>query len=553
MSRYIVLTKILLKNNINISSDKKKKVKTIAMWIALAAAFAPTIGIIIEGISTTYDLLSKINQEGLILAFGISFVSIFILFFGIFYSLNVLYFAKDIENLLPLPLKPSEILGAKFTVALLYEYLTELVLFLPILIVYGVKSSASFLYYAYGIIIFLMLPLAPLGIASVLNMLIMSFTNLGKHKDRLRIISGIVVMFIAIGTNILMQKFGISSNNPDQMIKMITSGNNSLVQLSNKLFPGSSIATKALVLSSTTQGFLNLFLYIIITSVVVFVLLALGEKLYFRGVVGISETYSKRKEISSERLSKFSTKQSPLIALTMRELKILFRTPVYFMNCIIMNFLWPVFLLLPMITQPQLFKDLEKVTAIIRDPSISAIIVGMALALGIFLGASNTITATAISREGQNIFISKYIPVGYTIQFAAKILSGMIMGLVSIVVMLLMVIPLVKAPLYLAIISLIVSIPGLLFSSMAGLLIDLNSPKLSWDTEVKAVKQNFNAFLSLIVGVVGAAIVGIPIIKFSEKPIFISSTMFILFLIIDFILYKIIITKGVSLFKNIET
>ena len=552
MSRYIVLTKILLKNNINLSSDKKKKAKTIALWILIAAAFAPTIGIIVNSINTGYNLLSRINQEGLILALGISSVSIFVFFFGIFYSLNVLYFTKDIENLLPLPLKPSEILGAKFTVALLYEYLTELVLFLPILIVYGVKSSASFIYYAYGIIIFLILPLAPLGIVSVLNMIIMSFTNLGKHKDKLKIIGGIGVMFIAIGINIFMQKFGVSSNNPDQMIKMITSGNNSLVQLSNKLFPGSSIAAKALVFSSTTQGFLNLLFYIILTLIVVLVLLVLGEKLYFKGIVGISETYSKRKELNSEQLSKFSERPSPLIALTMRELKILFRTPVYFMNCIIMNFLWPVFLLIPMVTQPQLFKELEKVTAIIRDPSISAIIVGMALAVGVFLGASNLITATAISREGQNIFISKYIPVDYTTQFAAKILSGMIMGVVSIIVMLLMAIVLIKAPLYLVVMSLIVSIPGLLFSSMAGLLIDLNYPKLNWDNEVKAVKQNFNGFLSLIVGVLGAAISAMPIIKFSEKAFYITTIMFILFLIIDFILYKVILTKGVSLFKNIE-
>jgi ABC-2 type transport system permease protein len=552
MSKYIVLTKILLKNNINLSSDKKKKAKTIALWILIAAAFVPTIGIIVNSISTGYNLLSSINQEGLILALGISFVSIFVFFFGIFYSLNVLYFTKDIENLLPLPLKPSEILGAKFTVALLYEYLTELVLFLPILIVYGVKSSASFIYYAYGIIIFLILPLAPLGIVSVLNMIIMSFTNLGKHKDKLKIMGGIGAMFIAICINILMQKFGVSSNNPDQMIKMITSGNNSLVQLSNKLFPGSSIGAKALVFSSTTQGFLNLLLYIILTLIVVLVLLVLGEKLYFKGIIGISETSSKRKELSSEQLSKFSERQSPLIALTMRELKILFRTPVYFMNCIIMNFLWPVFILLPMVTQPQLFKELEKVTAIIRDPSISAIIVGMALAVGVFLGASNLITATAISREGQNIFISKYIPVDYTTQFAAKILSGMIMGVVSIIVMLLMAIVLIKAPLYLVVMSLIMSIPGLLFSSMAGLLIDLNYPKLNWDNEVKAVKQNFNGFLSLIVGVLGAAISAIPIIKFSEKAFYITTIMFILFLIIDFILYKIIITKGVSLFKDIE-
>jgi hypothetical protein len=553
MNKYIALTKILLKNSSNsLNGDKRKRTKTIALWVVLAAAFAPTIVLLFKFISKAYDVLFQVSQQGLILALGISFVCIFVFFFGIFYSQNVLYFANDIESLLPLPFKQSHILGAKFTVALFYEYFTEAILLLPLFIVYGAKSNGTFLYYFYGLILFLILPIIPLSIASFIIMIIMSFTNVGKHKDKLKILGGIAAMLLAVSINIWMQKIGMSTSNPEEMLRMLRSGNNSLILVSNKIFPGSSIAAKALVLSSSFQGFINMLLFLGITVAIILIFLAFGEKLYFKGVVGISEISSKRKELTVKELKKSVSQNSSIKALTIKELKILFRTPIYFMNCILMNFLWPVFILIPIFTQPEMMNNIEEVSILARDPKFIGLIIGISLAASLFLSSSNGITSTAISREGKNLFIIKYIPVSYTIQLTAKLLSGIIMSTISIVMMLLVAVILIKPPVYLPIIILFLSLPAIVFISIVGILIDLNFPKLNWDNEVKAVKQNFNVVITLLIGVIIAAVIGFLVVKFEDYSFIISIALSLTLLIIDFVLYKFTMIKSVDIINEIE-
>ncbi|MBC2581187.1 putative ABC transporter permease subunit [Clostridium sp. DJ247] len=553
MNKYMILTNILLKNgNKSFVGDIRKRIKTAALFFILVMAFIPSIMLLITFVKNAYDVLQGINQQGIIIAMGISFVNIIIFFFGIFYSNNVLYFTKDIDNLLPLPLKPWQILGAKFTVALFYEYITELVVLLPLIGVYGIKSNAGILFYIYCIILFLTIPIIPLGIASIINMIIMSFTNVGKHKDIFKIAGGILAMFLAVGFNIFMQKAAISGNHPEQLLKMLTEGNNSLVIMSNKVFPGSIIAARAIILSDSYEGIISLLLFLIITVSVTFVFLALGQKLYFRGVIGISESSSKRKELSELQLNKSMVSNSPLKSLIIRETRILVRTPIFFMNCIMMNFLWPIFLIIPLVTQPELLKSVIQVSAIVRDPKLTGIVAGASIAASIFLSSSNLIAATAISREGQNIFVSKFIPVSFGTQIMAKVLTGVLFGLVSIVMIIVISIILIKPPTYLILTVFIAALPGTFFSSFVGIFIDLNFPKLNWDNEVKAVKQNLNGVIALFIGIIIAAILGFFIITVSSKAILVSMLAFIILTIIDYLLYKVVMSKGVGLFKNIE-
>lgn len=553
MSKYIILTKALLKNgNGSLNGDKKKKIKSIVIAAAIIAAFIPTIIAFIYFIETAYDMLYKINQQGLIFSVGINFTFIFIFFFAIFYSLNVMYFSKDIENLLPLPLKPWHIIASKFTITLLYEYLTEAAILLPLFIIYGLKGHMGVIYYVYSIILFLTIPIIPLSIATILNILIMRFTNMGNHKDLLKIIGGILAMFLAIVFNIKMQNLGTSGMNQQQILNMFSEGNNSLVNISSKVFPGVSEAVKAIVFSESFIGLKNIILFLIITICVLSIFLILGEKLYFKGVIGISEAPSGRRKLNHKDLKKVSRKSSPIKALVVKELKILFRTPIYFMNCIIMNFLWPVFLLIPFFTEPEVFKNFKRLVPIINDTKWIGIIIIISLAAGIFITSSNLITSTAISREGGNLFVSKYIAIGYDVQLMAKVLSGAIMGMVGIIAMLLMVLFLMKLPLYMILIVFISSLPGILFSAMIGIMIDVSFPKLNWDTEVKAVKQNFNGFIALMVGIGVSVLMVITVIKLNFDKFIMSIIMILILLSIDYILYKVIVNKGVNLFKNIE-
>ena len=556
MNRYTVLTGVMLKNfnllNLRPGKSGKIPIKGVLLSLLIFAAFLPMMLSIGSIVLAGYAVLSEIRQEGMILGIGFSLSSLTIFFFGIFYVMSVFYFSKDIESLLPLPLKPSEILAAKFTVAMLYEYLTEAIFLAPVLIGYGIASKAGLLYYLYGTLLFLALPVLPLVYASAISMLVMGFTNLAKNKDRFRIVGGITAMFLAVGINAFITKLTGSSISAMELQKLMEQGNNSYAEIMSGIFFSNRFAVLALLNSEALKGFVNLALFVLICILFIMLFLSFGEGIYYKGVVGISEASAKRRRFSETELERSGRQKPVLRAYIIKELKLLFRTPVYFMNCVLMNFIFPLFIILPLLVQPDEMKELQVLGTYIRDGNGSAIVLAAAFGISAFVTSTNGIAASAISREGTNIFVCKYLPVSYKTQITAKALSGMSMGVVGTLSMLLAAAVFMPIPAYLMLLITAVSIFGIAFSSFSGILIDLNFPKLIWDNEQKAVKQNFNVVLNMLVSAVVAGIPVFTIVALHFTLWMTLLTLVLVFGILDLLLYNILSTTGVKLFERIE-
>ncbi|WP_035294340.1 hypothetical protein [Clostridium sp. KNHs214] len=556
MSKCWLLIKLFLKTNKEGFQQNKKKSKfklnEKLMYLILVIAFLPLAFMIGDMVSNFYEGLEMINQQGIILGVGFAISSLLIFFFGIFYCINTMYFARDVENILPLPFKPWEIVTAKFVTILIYEYLTEAIFMLPIIVVYGVKSGASVLYYLYSAIVFLTLPIVPLVISSIIVMLIMSFTGLAKNKDRFRKIGGIVGLILILFMNSYMQKISQNSLDPKKLSKMVMERNNGFVNIVTKIFPSTKFAAFSAINSDNISGLLNLLIFLSISILSMFIFNIIAEKLYFKGAIGISETSSKRKKLSSKEFSKTTIKQSILLSYTKKELKLLFRTPIYFYNCILMNFLWPVFFIIPMAVNSN--NGLDQLTGLgehLKDPSIGGLVIAIAFAIVIFVAGTNGITSTAISREGKDIYVCKYIPVPFKTQIMAKILSGAIMGLVAELMMLIIAGAIIRVPIKLVIIILILSLLAIAYVNMLGILIDLYHPKLSWANEQQAVKQNLNALFEMIISWVSIGALMFLVIKFELDLLYTILLIVGLFGIIDLILYVIISSKGVKRFAKL--
>ena len=137
---------------------------------------------------------------------------------------------------------------------------------------------------------------------------------------------------MGLGINLTAQKFIINLN-PQELEALIMKGENSLTIITSGIFPTARWAVSALLDTATAAGFLNLLLYAAVSAAVYIFLLFLGEMVYLKGVVGLSETVSKRNKLNkSEVKDKFLKKHSALRTYTMIELKLLFRTPIYFLN-----------------------------------------------------------------------------------------------------------------------------------------------------------------------------------------------------------------------------
>ena len=496
MRKYLSLTRVLLKNSMGMMSDgKSKKALNVFIYGVLAVCMIPLGFTLYMMFNTAMAQLQPLQQEGAVLVLGFHISSLVTFLFSIFLIPSIFYFSKDSETLLALPLPPQTILSAKFSVCLVYEYAFTLIVCVPLYIAYANNAAIGIPYILLALAIFITLPIYPLVLSSIITMLLMRFVPFFKNRDRFNMIAGILSIILAFGFSFAMNS-GTIAEDPNALISMLTQGNNSMISLFSKIFPAIPFAAEALISSDALQ----LVYYILITCAALAVLVILGKWLYFKGAIGFSETKSSRKELSAKDFARVS-RHSKVRTYLIKELRLLIRTPVYAINCIGMCVLMPIMLLVIFITADAdvLLQQLPDITPYLDGMLPYAVLAGMAS--GFLFSNLNMISSTAISREGTNISFMKYIPMSLKQQLQAKVLSGILMSVISMLLTMVCVyflLPIFPLTWYFA--AAAASLITIVLGNYASLALDILHPKLVWEQEAAAVKQNMSGIVSMLAG-----------------------------------------------------
>ncbi|MDF2725672.1 MAG: hypothetical protein K0Q59_5349 [Paenibacillus sp.] len=552
MNKTFALTRILLKNGTGPLSMSGNPLKRILIPIVLLAVLLSIGNAIRHLVMVIYDALQPIGQEGVVLSLGLGLATAIVFTFGIFFVISVFYFSQDVEQLLPLPIKPSQIVTAKFIQALLYEYMVLLVLVVPVVAVYGVKSGAGFLFWVYAVVIYAALPVVPLMAASFIAMIIMSFVTISRNKDRFRMFAGIAAILVSIGFNRFIQSSLNKSMSPERLQEMLLGGDNSLVHLTNSSFPNVRLAVNALLHPASLEGAAWLILFVGITALAYVVFVALAQRLYFKGAMGMSESSGRRIRISGSQLDKQTSQQSALMSLVTKEFRILLRTPAFFMNCVLLAVLWPFLMLIPYLSNPQFRTALGSIGELLNDSYWSGLVPAIGAGVLLVFAGMNAASATAISREGAGFFVLKYLPLRALTVIQAKVVTGWIITLFSSVLVLIVGVIAAKLPISFALSMLVLAVVATLLTSITGIMLDLWMPKLVWDNEQKAVKQNLNGLINLALSIIFGVALFLLImwIGLSEWPAI--ALLFVLLLVIDGLLIRLLQKKGEAWFRNIN-
>lgn len=248
MNPFISLVKTQLNLNFGISAlkyrffkEKKKRWEPILIIVAIIAGIGPVISMYSLLTYGIFIVGKSMGQPELAITIPFVFGQLVVLVFGIFYVLGTFYFAKDINILVPLPLKPYEVLASKFIVIMTNEYLTLLPILLPPVIIFGVGTSQNIIYWIKGLFIILASPAIPLVLAMLFNMIIMRFINLKKNKDILTIIGGIIGIILILGLNFFIQR--IVQDNPERILRNFLESRIGLIEAIGRNFPPSIWAT----------------------------------------------------------------------------------------------------------------------------------------------------------------------------------------------------------------------------------------------------------------------------------------------------------------------
>ena len=347
MRKFWALMRVQLKSGAIATTDgTTKQWKKLLLYLVLLVCMLPTLVLIAMLFYYGFDYMRLLDQAGYLMNVGFLMTAVIIFLFSIFAIPSVYYFSKDIDHLLVLPIKPEVILTSKLAVCIVYEYLFAAAVLVPMYISFVLQIGFSFLSFLCFLVIFLTLPIYPLVLSSVLTMVIMRFVPFFNNRDRFNLIGGIIVVAAALGLSFWMQT--METEDMSAVLMALMDGNNSLMQFGTMLFP----FVPSAALSCFHGDLLQLLLYLGITAISLVVFLICGKLLYFKGAIGGSETSHSRHTFDQKQLSE-SRHHSVFRTYLIKEFKILFRTPVFFTNCVLTALLMPIILTVAVYTSLQ--------------------------------------------------------------------------------------------------------------------------------------------------------------------------------------------------------
>ena len=543
-NKVISLTKVIFKNSFqNMETAKeantnKKSKSMIILYIFVFIYLAGIIGVFSNGLIKE---LIAIKQEQMFIGLILLGIAGFVLIQSIFSAINILYYSKDNEYILPLPIKPREIVASKTNVLLITEYFVIAIIGLIPLSIYGILTSASGAYYIAMAIVLLTFPIIPVLISSLLVLIVMSFSKFAKNKNRFQLIATLFIIAI-----ICVLSFTTSSQetSPEELIEMVTKANG-LVETIRGAFPTLGMAIESLVNTNLQNQILNLLLLVTTIGIIYILYIILGQKLYLKGAVGnLSSGKKTKKKIDERKLFKKSTLFGTYVG---KEFKTLLRNPVFFMQCVLPAILFPILIIgLSFVgIKGEQNSELESIANIIQNKTSIYLGIGILCAVQFFL-MFIYISATAISRDGENAVFIKYIPVPFIKQIDYKVFPNIVMTTFMSILTIIMVEYLLKIPIIYILLIAIASIIMGIFHSYISIIVDLKRPKLEWNSEYAVVKQNMNLMWPVILGLVNITI----IVALAIICNFINSYIFIAVISLIYIFLTIVIRNYIK--KNEE-
>lgn len=534
MKKILSLLKASLSQDMNMfqynTVKNSNKLKKVLFPIFLFGIVSVSIGAYAYMLA---EPLHKVNLTYVMLSMFLTLVTILTFMSGIYKSQGILFDAKDSDLLFSLPIKRSSILFLRIFKLIIFQYIYNLMFLLPAFVVYIIFEKPGPVFYLVSILMTVLIPLIPTVISSLIGYLVKIISSKFKAKKIIQTILSIIVFLIVYILSLRINDFVAN------IATQATSINDMLTKI---YYP-----IGAYVELITNFKFLTLIKLILICLIPLVIFIYIGSKFYFKVVFNSKEISTKSKKLKDKD---FKEKKTPLKALTIKELKRYFSSPVYMFNTcfgLILILIMSCFLFIKGETE---FKGMLKS----MDFNINTTINLLFYTIILFAGMLTSITSSSISLEGKTINITKSLPVSEKTILNSKILMALTIELpfilISIILFIIKFTPNITYTISLILLGLIV--PTL--TAIIGLLVNLKYPKLNFSSDTEVVKQSLSSMISIFTGM-GITIISIIGIGYFSEKYSLTTLMLIhviLLMIITFLLYKLLMKIGPKEYRKLS-
>lgn len=430
--------------------------------------------------------------------------------------------SKDAELLLSLPIKKKEIIIAKSISSYLFDLIALIAFSFPnFLTYYLMVKTTKFMMIIRSLIIIILLPLFINGVSNIIGNLI------NKITKRMKLVSLIQTVLLLILIAVFLV-FNFSLND------ILTNNINLTID---------EILDKVFIIKLFYKYIMNnnLIYFLIISSIcIIFYLIGIIIRKNEFG----KETYYAKSNI---KIIKYSQNNS-FNTLLKKEANRFFTNPMYIMNTSFGLILVIGAAIYVMVTGRDLVDTMVKQLLNLSASNSPYIVLMLAAA---FLSTVCT-TYCSISLEGKTFWILKSLPLKEKTIIYAKIAFNILLagtsGIIASII-----ICFVFSFKYLLIYIPFIMLLIVLISSI-GLYLNLLYPKMEWDQDIVPIKQSMSVLVVMSIGFILPIIfLGIYLIlePFINVNIIIIIFDFIL-IILNLIVYKLLNTNGIKLFKLIN-
>lgn len=515
MSGYRAVLRLLFKNMFRVRFRRQGKGK------AGAIALLVLVGIFIVAMIAMLCFMIAIMAVGMreagalaeMLAVTLAAGCLIILTFGLVPMLAYLYFSRDTEFLMSLPVSTKAIFAARMTVVYVTEAAVALAVIIPATITAGVMLGEGAVFYISLILGSFIVPAVPFLLAAVISVPLMYIVSFFRNKGAFTSFA-LILLFAGLYVSYFML-IGRPSSSDSAADTDFIGAAAGITRAANVLFPLYALTRLAVMSPHTMFGTLpaagaaavNLAIFLI--SSVLFAAAAVGVSAlaYSRGAKKMLEggsAHSKKRKSEPGR--------SLTGALFRKEWRGLVRTPAFAFQVLSVIVICPIVVgfvnFMPFTNAAE--ADIAAMGFVRR--MMSSISVGL---ICVFCVTSSvTGSGTSVTREGKKLAILKSMPVSFRAVVRAKLLLYSIISAVAVTVAL--------AVLSAINFSLVNVVCGALFLypfsfgyNCCCMYNDLRRPRLNWTSANEAVKNNRNVTVPMLVGIAISSVVMIAVVMIS--------------------------------------
>ena len=423
----------------------------------------------------TAKTLVQVGQQELIPAYMVAVSSFSILFLTIFYSNGILFCSRDIETLLSLPLKSSDIISSKFMFMYLLNFLIGFVFMLPGGIVWALNGSLNVLQIILYFTSMIFVPLIPMCIAACMGMIVVAVSSYFNRKN----VIALIFSFVMIGIIGYIAVSAMKSGNEDSIEIMLS-------KQITELYPISGL----FVQHTNFPMYIGMGLFIAFSTAVFYIFVKIVAMKY-----GLLNTLAKTTSRYSDNKKSYNRK-SIFLALYKKEMGRFLSSYMAVLNAglgVILLCVFSIFLLFNSVEQIGESSGIENINEYLSN--FAPLFIASMLSI-------SCPAASAISLEGKNIWILQSSPVTVKMILNSKIAVNLTLHLIGYMISIFAFMLKLDMNFIQVINLIIVPICYSIFITVIGISLNKKYPNYEWESEMMVVKQSMPVIVSGLVGII---------------------------------------------------